>query len=78
MNGIRKAREVAGLSTVGAANIVGVSLPTWCSKEKDPLKLSIGQFFRLYRELDTDAKEVMWTYMEGLKDGIDAPKKFCA
>lgn len=78
MNGIEKARKMAGISSVGAANIIGVSLPTWNSKEKNPLKLNIEQFFRLYRELDTESKEVMWSYLEGVKDGIDAPKKFCA
>lgn len=78
MNGIEKARKMAGISSVGAANIIGVSLPTWSSKEKNPLKLNIEQFFRLYRELDTESKEVMWSYLEGVKDGIDTPKKFCS
>ena len=78
MNGIERARKVAGISTTGAATIIGVTPTTWYSKEKDPLKFSIGQFFTLYRELDTDAQEILWGYMEGMRDGVSEAKKFCA
>lgn len=78
MNGVERARKVAGISGAGAAAIIGVTLPTWYTKEKDPLKFTIGQFFTLYRELDTDAREILWGYMEGMRDGASEAKKFCA
>ncbi len=78
MNGIERARKIAGLSPTGAAAIIGVTPPTWYTKEKDPLKFTIGQFLTLYREMDTDARETLWSYLEGLRDGDTEVKKFCA
>lgn len=76
MNGVRKARKIAGLTREGAAAIIGVTAVTWDKKENDPLKFSIGEFFTLYRELDTDAQDTLWNYLEGMKDGIQASKYF--
>ncbi len=75
MNGIEKARKLAGLNTSGAAAIIGVTVPTWYAKEKDPLKFTIGQFLTLYKEMDSDAQDALWNYLEGLKDGVRASTK---
>lgn len=78
MNGILKARKSSGLTREAAAAIIGVTALTWDKKEKDPMNLSIGQFFTLYREMDTDAQNTMWCYLEGVRDGVTEGKKICA
>lgn len=75
MNPIENARKTSGFTREGVAAIIGITAATWDSKEKDPLKLNIGQFFTLYRKMDTDAQNMMWSYLEGLRDGT---KKICA
>lgn len=75
MNVVQAARKSAGFTQDAAAAIIGCSSPTWAKRESNPESMTIGQFFTLYRELDTDAQSSMWGYLEGMRDGA---KKFYA
>ena len=74
MNPVENARKISGITREGVAAIIGVTAATWDNKEKDPCKFTLGQYFTLYREMDTDAQNMLWSYLEGLRDGA---KKFC-
>ena len=54
-----KARRAAGMTQGAAASIIGVSMPTYIDREKNPASLTFRQFLSLAAEMDDDAKGIM-------------------
>lgn len=65
-SGTRKARLASGITVERAAAIIGRSGPTYVEREADPEKFTVGEFFRLYREVDPDMRPIMMGDLEAL------------
>lgn len=62
---VKKARRACGMSRKEAAEIVGFNCTQpYASREDDPDKFTVGQFFSLYHSMDDFAKQLMWGYIE--------------
>lgn len=67
MNEVQKALGCCGIDTSGAAALLGCSWPTAKKKIEDPSSMTLGEFFRLYGELDDYARDILGTYIDGLR-----------
>ena len=53
------ARRASGLTVDGAAQICGVSRPTYNAREKDPETFRLGELAILYENLDHTGRELL-------------------
>lgn len=67
MNGIQKARRASGMTQEAAAAIIGVSIPTYIRKEKEPDRFTLREMCLLYQEMDDDAQDYMSRVLEDVK-----------
>lgn len=62
---VRQAREACGIGKRVAAQIIGLrSNSMYNKREENPDEFSIGEFFKLYYELDDFARSRLWDYLE--------------
>ncbi len=57
---VRQARLAAGMSIKDAAEVVGVSSPTYIKKENQPGLFTIDEFFTLYDQMPHFSANRMW------------------
>lgn len=67
MNEVQKALGCCGIDISGAAAILSCSWPTAKRKIEDPSLMTLGEFFRLYNELDDYARDILGTYIDSLR-----------
>ena len=72
---IKQARNACGLSLEAAAKLINTSVPTYSNCENHPEKMKIGQFFRMYQELDDFAAGRMWDYLVECRELCDEARK---
>ena len=68
MTKLEKARRASGITVEAAAGIIGVSYPTMLAYQRDPSRMSFGQYFALAAEMDDESRAIM----EGTLEEVDA------
>ena len=63
---LEKARRASGMSLDAAAALIGVSKPTYTSRERNPLLMTFGELFTVVSEMDSDSKQIA----EGVFDEV--------
>lgn len=61
---IEKARLSAGISPGRASEIIGVSVPTYYKKERNPRLMTFGEFESLGMEMDDESRAILWKALE--------------
>lgn len=64
---LEKARKASGMTLAGAAAILGVSVPTYMNRERDPSLMTFGEYFALASEMDEDSKKIAVGVLDDVK-----------
>lgn len=68
LTNVERARRASGMTQTAAAAITHMAVPTFCRKEKEPGRMTLDEFFGLYRELDSESKALMWAQLEAMAE----------
>lgn len=60
---IRAARTASSLTQEDAAKIIGVSVPTYCAREKLPKSFSVDEIEDLFAAFDGSGKKIVQDFM---------------
>lgn len=72
MSMVERARRSAGMTQQQAAELLGVSVPTYIKKEQNPRKMRFDEFGKLAGEMDAISKSILWC---ALKEAETVPKR---
>lgn len=67
MNSVQKARRMTGMTQDQAARLIGRSKPYLVARERDPKRMTLGEFQMLYRACGEDEKALMDDYLDELR-----------
>lgn len=72
MSMVERARRSAGMTQVQAAELLGVSAPTYIKKEQNPRKMRFDEFKKLAGAMDAMSRSILWC---ALKEAETVPKR---